>query len=71
MYLGNDATIGRRKMSNTDDVQGRAKEAVGALTGDDELKREGKVDQASGKVKDAVDVVKDKVDEVLHHRDKE
>jgi hypothetical protein len=37
-----------------DDAKGRVKEAGGTLTGDDSLKREGKVDQASGKVKDAV-----------------
>jgi Tfp pilus assembly protein PilN len=35
-----------------DEAKGRLKEAGGALTGDDSLKREGKVDKASGKVKD-------------------
>lgn len=48
-----------------DDVKGRVKEAGGALTGDDDLKNEGKVDQAAGTVKDkagdAVDKVKDAV----------
>jgi len=48
-------------MPNTDDVKGRAKKAVGDLTDDDELKNEGRTDQAAGKVKDAVDTVKDKV----------
>ena len=47
------------------DLGGRVKEAGGALTGDDELKREGKVDRATGTVKDKVDdasdAVKDKV----------
>ena len=42
-----------------DDAKGRVKEAGGALTGDDSLKREGKVDKASGKVKDAVGKVSD------------
>ncbi|HWH45695.1 MAG TPA: CsbD family protein [Thermoleophilaceae bacterium] len=46
-----------------DDVKGRVKEAGGAITGDDDLKNEGKVDQAAGEVKDkagdAVDKVKD------------
>jgi uncharacterized protein YjbJ (UPF0337 family) len=37
------------------------KEAAGALTGDKDLKNEGKVDQAAGKVKEAVDKVKDKL----------
>ena len=49
--------------SNTDDAKGRAKEAAGSLTGDDEMKREGKTDQAAGAVKDAADSAKDKVEE--------
>lgn len=53
----------------TDDLKGRAKEAGGALTGDDDLKREGKVDQATGKVKDAVGAVSDKVKDAVS-RDK-
>ena len=48
-------------MPNTDDVKGRAKEAAGDLTGDDDLKNEGKADQAKGKVKDAVNKVADKL----------
>ena len=48
-------------MSNMDDAKGRAKEAAGDLSGDEDLKREGKVDQAAGKVKDAVDAVTDKL----------
>ena len=49
------------KMANADDIKGRAKEAVGDLTKDKDLKNEGKADQAKGKVKDAVDKVADKV----------
>jgi uncharacterized protein YjbJ (UPF0337 family) len=45
----------------TDDAKGRMKEAAGALTGDKDLKNEGKADQVGGKVKDAVDSVKDKI----------
>lgn len=45
---------------NFDDLKGRAKEATGDLTGDEDLQREGKVDQAKGKVKDVVDDVADK-----------
>jgi uncharacterized protein YjbJ (UPF0337 family) len=37
----------------SDKIKGRAKEAAGALSNDDELRREGKVDQAAGKAKDA------------------
>ncbi len=44
-----------------DEAKGRIKEAVGDLTDDKDLQREGKVDQASGKVKDAVDTIKDKL----------
>lgn len=44
---------------NVDEAKGRVKKAVGELTGNDELKREGTIDKASAKVKDAVDHVKD------------
>ena len=55
---------------NADDAKGRVKEAAGDLTGDKDLQREGKVDQASGKVKDAVGDVSDKVkDTVSRDRD--
>ena len=49
-----------------DDAKGRVKEAGGALTGDDSLKREGKVDRASGKVKDAVGDVSDKAKDAVN-----
>src|SRR5262249_44159801 len=44
-----------------DKAKGRIKEAAGALTDDDELKREGKVDKASGKIKEGVERAVDKV----------
>jgi uncharacterized protein YjbJ (UPF0337 family) len=48
---------------STDDLKGRLKEAGGDLTGDQDLKNEGKVDRATGTVKDkagdAGDAVKD------------
>jgi uncharacterized protein YjbJ (UPF0337 family) len=50
---------------NPDDAKGRVKEAAGDLTGDEDLKEEGKTDQAAGKVKDAVDSAKDKVDDAI------
>ena len=53
----------------TDVVKGRIKEAAGALTGNDELREEGKTDQAVGKTKQAVqkaaDTVKKAVKEVI------
>jgi uncharacterized protein YjbJ (UPF0337 family) len=45
----------------TDVVKGRIKEAAGALTGNDELREEGKTDQAVGKAKQAVQKVADTV----------
>lgn len=51
---------------NSDEAKGRAKEAAGAVTGNDELRNEGKVDQAVAGVKDAVDGVADKVKSILH-----
>ncbi len=45
--------------ANKDDAKGRLKEAAGNVTGDKDLKNEGKVDQASGKVKQGVDKVRD------------
>ncbi len=47
-------------VDNADDLKGRVKEAAGDLTDDDDLQREGKVDQGKGKVKDVVDNVADK-----------
>ena len=44
-----------------DEAKGRIKEAAGDLTGDADLKNEGKADKVGGKVKDAVDSVKDKL----------
>jgi uncharacterized protein YjbJ (UPF0337 family) len=49
----------------TDEAKGRLKEAGGALTGDKELKNEGKVDRATGTVKDKVDDVADKAKGVV------
>ena len=48
-----------------DDAKGRVKEAAGDLTGDDYLKREGKVDKATGAVKDGLDKGADKVKDAL------
>jgi uncharacterized protein YjbJ (UPF0337 family) len=59
--------LGRhRPMSNEDklknkieDLGGRAKEAIGKVTGDDETKNEGRGDQAKSSLKDAGEKVKD------------
>ncbi len=51
---------------NADELKGRIKEAGGDLTGDDSLKNEGKVDQASASVKDAVGDVADKAKDAVN-----
>jgi uncharacterized protein YjbJ (UPF0337 family) len=50
---------------NTDDIKGRAKEAVGDLTDNDDLKNEGKADRAGGKVKDAIDKVEERAKDLV------
>jgi uncharacterized protein YjbJ (UPF0337 family) len=47
----------------TDELKGRLKEAAGALTGNNELRAEGKTDQAIGKVKQVAEKVVDKVEQ--------
>lgn len=46
----------------TDQIKGKAKQAAGDVTGDEELRQEGKLDEATGKVKDVVSDAKDKVE---------
>jgi len=48
-----------------EDTKGRIKEAAGDLTGDESLKREGELDQASAATKKAIDDVADKVKAVV------
>ena len=49
-----------------DEAQGRVKEAAGDLSGDKDLQREGKTDQAAGKTKEAVDSVADKAKDAIN-----
>jgi uncharacterized protein YjbJ (UPF0337 family) len=63
---GNDP---RRETVEKDEAKGRIKEAVGDLTDDEELKREGKADRAEGKAHEAVDKAADKVRDVLDDDD--
>ena len=51
--------------STTDKIKGRVKEAVGVLTDNDRLKREGQTDQVVGEVKDTAEKVQDKVKRVV------
>ena len=56
--------------SNMDEAKGRLKESAGDLTGDDDLKREGKADKGAGKVKEGIDKATDKLKGVLNRNDK-
>ena len=49
----------------TDELKGRVKEAAGALTGDENLKGEGRVDQTVGKIKQKTDEIIDKIKEAV------
>jgi len=51
--------------SKADDVKGRVKEAAGVITGDEDLEREGKADQAGAKVKETAEKVEKKIDDVV------
>ncbi len=51
-----------------DKAKGRVKKAVGELAGNEDLKREGEIDQASGKVKDLTEKVADKARQVVRKK---
>ena len=52
-------------MSDLDKMKGRAKQAVGDLTDDEDLQREGKIDESAGKAKEKVGDMKDKADDAI------
>lgn len=55
------------KIKNTaQDAAGKAKETAGDVTGNDELKGEGKVDQTTSSIKDAAESAKDKISEGIN-----
>jgi serine/threonine-protein kinase RsbW len=56
-----EATMGEK----ADEMKGRAKEAGGDLTDNDDMKREGKVDQATSSVKEKAGEAADKVRDVV------
>lgn len=51
--------------SNIDQAKGRIKQAAADLTDDEELRREGKNDEAAGKAKGVVDDMKRKADDLI------
>lgn len=56
-------------VSSTDETKGRIKQAVGDLTDDKDLKREGEIDEAAGKAKKKADELVDKVSDSLKKND--
>jgi uncharacterized protein YjbJ (UPF0337 family) len=48
---------------DADKVKGHVKQAVGELTDDDDLEREGKVDEMAGRAKNVADKAKDAIDD--------
>ena len=57
-------------MSNgtADEAKGRIKEAIGSLTDDDELKREGEAERAAGSIKEKLGKVVDDVRDAVTGR---
>ena len=53
-------------MSDLDQAKGRVKQAVGDLTDDDELRREGKIDQRAGKAKEKVGELEEKAERAIN-----
>ena len=49
-----------------EDMKGRLKQAAGDVTGDKDLQREGKFDQASAATKSAIDDVAEKAKSVIN-----
>ena len=52
-------------MDNKDEVKGKVKQAVGELTDNEDLKKEGKADEKAGKVKEFLEGAKDKADDLV------
>jgi uncharacterized protein YjbJ (UPF0337 family) len=57
---------------NAKRAKGRAKQAVGAITGDKDLQREGRTDERVGelenRIDDVSDAVSEKIDDVMEKR---
>jgi len=52
-------------MSDLEQAKGKVKQAAGDVTDNDELRREGKTDEAAGKAKETIDKVEDKAKDVV------
>ena len=51
-----------------DEMKGRAKEAAGDISGDDDLRRAGKVDRAGGSAKGMVGKATEKIKDLVSRR---
>ena len=58
--------VGDKFENKAEELKGRAKEAAGSAAGDEDLKNEGKADQASSAVKKGVENVKDKANDLVN-----
>ncbi|RJK93403.1 CsbD family protein [Vallicoccus soli] len=48
-----------KTQNKVDEIQGRAKQQVGSVTGDEDLQREGKADESKANLKQAGEKLKD------------
>jgi uncharacterized protein YjbJ (UPF0337 family) len=55
----NAMSLGDKASNKAEELKGKGKEAAGQATDDDELKAEGKTDQAKGNLKQAGEKIKD------------
>jgi uncharacterized protein YjbJ (UPF0337 family) len=60
-------TAKQRVEGEIDETKGKAKSAVGDLTGDNKAKSEGELDKTIGKVKQGMADLKDKAEDALDH----
>jgi len=51
-----------------EEIKGRGKEAAGAVTDNDKLRREGKIEQAAGKTKQAVEKAVDNAKDAVEDK---
>ncbi len=63
--MADDRKATDKASRKAEDLKGRAKEAVGSATDDDDLRAEGRTDQASAGVKEKLDVARDKAEQVV------
>jgi uncharacterized protein YjbJ (UPF0337 family) len=52
-------------MDNKDQAKGKVKQAVGDLTDNKDLKKEGKLDEKAGEAKEMLESVKDKAEDLV------